>query len=121
LAAGTRSAERDSFEEVDRLKEELVKAQSLYNDKRFGVAGRYHWLVFAQVFLRSWSTDHLGECLELKPLCLADLIDATSAAMGRAGTSPTHPENIRKALANFRKNPANQVFCELVQRRLSTA
>ena len=91
--------------EILRLKEILRKTKMVHSRKRLGLAGNICWLVFAQEFLRGWSTQQWGEALELTPSHLAELIDAGLIAAGRLRGHLTEPENIRKALAKFRRNP----------------
>jgi hypothetical protein len=106
--------------EIIRLNKLLGTVKNVFNEKRFGIFRKHYWLVQAQEFLRGWSSrQQQGEVLTLTPNQLAALIDATLAAAGQEGTEPTEPENIRKALVKFGKNPLNKIFCEQVHGRFS--
>ena len=106
--------------EILRLEQVLRETKKVYNMRRLGVAGKFYWLVYTQEFLRGWSTQQMGEALELTATHLAELIDAALMAAGRRPKHLTDPENIRKALANFRKNPVNQPFCRQARQRFSS-
>jgi hypothetical protein len=105
--------------EILRLNKLLGQAKKVYNMRRLGVAGKFYWLLHAQEFLGSRISQHPGEVLELTPTHLADLIDAALTARKRHPKNPTDPENIRKALANFRKNPDNNVVCDLIRHQFT--
>jgi hypothetical protein len=106
--------------EIIRLNKLLGQTKDVFNAKRFGISDKHYWLIYAQEFFRVWTLRHLGNVLELTPTHLADLIDAASRAVGQERTDTPEPENIRKALVNFRKNPRNKVFCELIEREYRT-
>ena len=103
--------------ELLRLNKLLEAAKSAHNVKRLGIRGKYYWLVVAQEFARIWGTRHCGEALALVPPDLADLIDASLQVLGQRKAGPTDVDRLRKALANFRKNPKNQTLMSVLSKK----
>lgn len=100
--------------ELLRLQSLLGKVEQLFNKKRFGVAGKHYWLIFAQENFRRWSIVQRRDVLNLTPENLAHVIDAVLKVLKQQGKELTEPDNIYKALLNFRKHPQNKKFLDLI-------
>jgi hypothetical protein len=96
-------------QEAARFTVLLEVSKKLYNKKRFGVLRNHLWLILLQEFVAVWTKMELGKEKSLLPTDIADLITAGKIALGwPEDNTETDPEDIRKAISNFRSNPANR-------------
>jgi hypothetical protein len=94
--------------EANRLTSLLTECKKLFNEKRFGVSANHLWLVMLQEFVAAWTEQELGTARQLKISDVVALVDAGKLTLGwNPKMSPTDSELIRKAIRNFRSNPAN--------------
>jgi hypothetical protein len=97
--------------ELLKLSGLLVVHKELYNEKRFGVSGNHTWLAMLEEFTAAWTERELGKARKLRAHEIADLITAAKLALGwRENRSETDAEHVRKAIHQYRANPANAKF-----------
>lgn len=103
-------------EQVNRLSALLESRKPVYNEKRLGVTANHLWLVLLKEFVSAWTELEHGKSVVLNSVEIALLITAGKSTLGwRENKTETDAEGIRKAIWNFRRNPANAHLCQQAQ------